>query len=211
MQWMKRYQPRASSICDDRSRHDKTSPAGVFLLSKRGLTKLGCYKRTSTGLAKMLLLVGVIGVGGCSAYTNEPLHPTSARTIYVDMAQSREFRRGIEFSLTEALRKELDVNSPYKNAAREKADTILTAEVIEWRESTLGRNFVLDRPRETAATLVLSYRWQDMRTGKVLRDRPTFVTTVTYVRMVGESFDNAVLDIASRAARKIVLDMQDDW
>lgn len=147
---------------------------------------------------------------GCG-YSSDPPYPQTVRTLYVEMAQSREFRRGIEFELTEALRKQIDLATPYKNAPREKADTILSAEVLEWRESTIGRDFWTNLPRETAATLAIRYRWQDMRTGKLLRERPRFVTTVTYVRPTGETVANARLDAINKHARNIVHDMETSW
>jgi hypothetical protein len=127
------------------------------------------------------------------------------------MFQSREFRRGIEFQLTEALRKQIDRSTPYRNAPKEKADTILSGEVLEWREGTLGRGFLSDLPRETAGTLVIRYRWQDMRTGKLLVDEPRFVTTVTYVRPVGETVYHARDLAVDQMARRVVETMEAPW
>lgn len=156
-----------------------------------------------------MAIIALAAVVGCG-YSSESLYPSNVRTVYVDMAQSKEFRRGIEFQLTEALRKELDRMTPYRNAPREKADTLFTAEVLEWRESTLGRSWT-DKPRQTAATLAIRYRWQDMRTGKILAEHPRFITTVEYVRPAGESTYNAVDDAASKMARKIVESLAQDW
>lgn len=173
------------------------SDQAVGRLSRR----VGCWAIVS------LLAAMTTGCG----YSAEPLHRQTVRSVYIEMAQSREFRRGIEFELTEALRKEIDLATPYKNAPREKADTILSAEVLEWREATIGHDPWVNRPRETAATLAIRYRWQDMRTGKLLRERPRFVTTVTYVRPVGETVANARLDAVNRHARRIVEDMEATW
>lgn len=161
-------------------------------------------------LVGMTGLVAMTMVAGCG-YSTESLHRTGIRTVYVEMAQSREFRRGIEFELTEALRKQIDLCTPYKNAPREKADTILSAEVLEWREAAIGHDPWSNRPRENAATLAIRYRWQDMRTGKLLRERPRFVTTVDYVQPVGENVANARLDAANKIARRIVDDMESAW
>ncbi len=160
------------------------------------------------GLSTSLLLV-LLGVAGCG-YSSEGLYRENIRTVYVDMFQSKEFRRGIEFQLTEALRKQIDRSTPYRNEAREKADTILTGEVLEWREATLGRNQA-DLPRETAATLAIRYRWQDMRTGKLLVDQPRFVTTVEYVPPVGETVYDAREDAVNRLARRVVESMETPW
>ena len=158
----------------------------------------------------VVLVVVLAAVSGCG-YSNQPLYRSTVRTVYVDLFQSKEFRRGIEFQLTEALRKQIDRATPYKNAQREKADTILAGEVLEWREATIGRDLITDRPRETAATLAVRYRWQDMRTGKILVDKPTFVATVQYVRPAGETVFTAREDAVNKMARKMVQSMETAW
>ena len=167
-------------------------------------------RATLNDIGRLGLLAGTLLACGCG-YSNDSLHPKTVQTVYVEMFQSREFRRGIEFELTEALRKELNVSSPYTNAPPEKADTILSGEVLEWREASLGWDPIAIRPRETAATLIIRYRWKDVRTGKLLRDRPRFVTTVTYVRPAGETVAGGRLNAVSQMARNIVGDMENDW
>jgi hypothetical protein len=161
-----------------------------------------------TGLCMTLILSALLT--GCG-YSSKSLYRESVDSVYVEMAETREFRRGIEFKLTEALRKEIDRVTPYTNAPRKKADTLLTAEVLEWRQSTLGEDLWTNHPRQTAATLAISYRWQDMRTGKILAENPRFVTTVEYVRPAGENVNNAYDDAVSRLARKVVQNMERPW
>ncbi len=156
------------------------------------------------------LLAGLCLISGCG-YSSGGLYREGIRTVYVEMFQSREFRRGIEFQVTEALRKQIDRMTPYRNAPKEKADTIITGEVLEWREATLGREFATDQARETAGSLVIRYRWQDMRTGKLLVDQPRLVTTVEYVPPVGETVYNARDDAADRIARRVVESMAAAW
>ena len=158
------------------------------------------------GLALTLLTL----LTGCG-YQTGGLYRENIRTVYVEMFQSKEFRRGIEMELTEALRKQIDRSTPYKNAVKERADTILSGEILEWREATLGKDFVTQLPRETAATLVIRYRWQDMRTGKLLADEPRFVTTVEYSKAVGETVYLARQDAVNRMARRIVETMESPW
>jgi len=156
--------------------------------------------------ASLFLVIGL----GCG-YSNDPFYRQTVRTVFVDIFQSKEFRRGIEFQLTEAVRKQIDARTPYKNAPREKADTILSGEILEWRENTIGRDFLTDTPRETAATLAIRYRWQDQRTGKLLVDKPRFVTTVQYVRPVAETVFDAREDATNKLARRIVEAMETPW
>lgn len=165
-------------------------------------------------LAGLALLIAGALSGGCGykgGYGEGSMYPTNIRSVYVDMFQSKEFRRGIEFQLTEALRKEIDRGTPYVNAPRAKADTILTGEVLEWREATLGRDFVTNLPRESSGTLVIRYRWQDMRTGKLLVDMPRLETTIEYVKPTGETTYMARDDAAVKMARRVRESMESPW
>jgi hypothetical protein len=160
-------------------------------------------------LPPAVLLVGLGLMSGCG-YSTGGLYREGVKTVYVEMFQSREFRRGIEFQLTEAVRKQIDRQTPYRNAPKNKADTIITGEILEWREATLGRE-PTGQARETAGTLAIRYRWQDMRTGKLLVDQPRLLTTVEYVRPVGETVYNARDDAVDRMARRIVESMATSW
>lgn len=167
-----------------------------------------CARRLALAGTVALALVACSGCG----YSSSGLYRGNIGTVYIEMFQSKEFRRGIEFELTEALRKQIDRSTPYRIApSKEKADTVLSGEVLDWQENTLGRDFIADLPRETAATLIIRFRWQDMRTGKLLVDEPRFATTVEYVRPVGETVMNARQEAANRMARRVVETMESPW
>lgn len=187
--------------CDSRSMNPNPESRAKIDILKRACCRL-------TVLAACSVFIGFCG--GCG-YSSEGLYRGGVKTVYVEMFQSKEFRRGIEFQLTEAVRKEIDRRTPYRNAPKEKADTIITGEVLEWREATMGRSFGIALPRETAGTLTIRYRWQDMRTGKLLADQPKLSTTVEYVRPTGETVYNARDDAAGRMARKVVDGMATSW
>ena len=50
-------------------------------------------------------------VTGCG-YSADSLYRKNVRTVYVEMFHSKEFRRDIEFHLTEAVRKQIDRMTP---------------------------------------------------------------------------------------------------
>lgn len=158
----------------------------------------------------LVLIAGGLLATGCG-YSNESLHRESVRTVYVDMFQSKEFRRGIEFQLTEALRKEIDRSTPYRNAPKNRADTVIEGEILEWREASVGTDPLTDRARESAGTLAVRVRWQDRRTGKLLLDNPMRVTTVQYVKLLGENSYEAYESAVNQLARKIVESMESTW
>ncbi|MBX3396374.1 MAG: hypothetical protein KF841_13505 [Phycisphaerae bacterium] len=164
------------------------------------------------------LLVAAPG-GGCgytadreAQFRTRNANNDRIRTVALDILDSREFRRDLELQLTEALAKRIEAESPFKLAKKEFADTILTGEVKEVRQGTLGRDFREVRPRETAATLVVGFQWKDLRTGEVLVDHPRFVQTVDYIRPLGEDFYHAMQRACDRMAERIVEEMEsDNW
>jgi hypothetical protein len=50
-----------------------------------------------------------------------------------------------------------------------------------------------------------------MRNGKVLVDEPRFLTTVEYVRPIGETVFNARDEAVTKMARRIVETMEKPW
>jgi len=177
-----------------------------------------------TGRTRILVAAHAIGVclplaAGCGYTTDRgsQFRSTNAdndriRTVAIDMFETREFRRDLELQLTEALAKRINSDSPYRLVRKEFADTLLTGEIREVRQNTIGRDFRTVLPRETAATLVVAFQWKDLRNGEVLVDRPNFVQTVDYTRQLDEDFYHAMQRATDRMAERIVETMEiDDW
>lgn len=187
----------------------------------RLLRTAGVRRRPGALLAAALLSGALAGAGGCQTgengrpaflgYTVGPLFDDSVRTIHVEMFTSREFRRDLEFQLTEALIKRIEMDTPYRIADRKLADTLISGEVLEVRQGTLGRDFRTDLPIETAATFVVSFRWQDARTGRILLERQRESFTTTYIRPVGETFADGAVRGLDGLAEQIVETMESPW
>ncbi len=129
------------------------------------------------------------------------------RTVAVDIFESKEFRRGLELQLAEALSKRIEQETPFKLAKKQQADTLITGVIREVRQSTIGRDFRTVRPRETTCTVVLSFQWKDLRTGEVLLDRPSYVQTVDYVPPLGEDFYHASQRVMDRLSERMIEEM----
>jgi hypothetical protein len=169
---------------------------------------------------KALLLGGLaLGLGACGYSTDRKAlfradnsNHQPIRTVALDVFESKEFRRGLELQLTEALAKRLEAETPFRLAKKARADTLLTGEIKEVRQSTIGRDFRTVRPRETTATVIISFNWKDLRTGEMLLDRPNYVQTVDYVRPLGEDFYHASQRMMDRLAERMIEEMQTtDW
>ncbi|MCH7592585.1 MAG: hypothetical protein IH989_07400 [Planctomycetes bacterium] len=157
-----------------------------------------------------LCLMLATGLTGCSYSTVRPF-PTDIQTVHVEMFQSREFRRELEFRLTEAITKRVEIDTPYRIAPRRTADTLLTGEILAVENVTFGDDFDLDRPREIGSTVVVSFRIQDLRTGDILVERPRFVYQASYIPPVGETFSDAMTRALDGMAELIVETMESGW
>lgn len=147
---------------------------------------------------------------GCGYRAGGPFR-TEVNTIYVDMFESREFRRDLEFMLTEAVKKRIGMNTPYRLADKSKADTILTGTVLEERQSAFAPDFRSRLPREKQLTLAVNVQWKDLRNGKILMDQPLQLQTVDYLYAAGESEKFAQQKAIDRLAERIVGKMYDEW
>lgn len=162
-----------------------------------------------TGL--WMSLAACLAATGCGYSTKRPF-PADVQTVHVEMLQSREFRRDLEFFLTEALVKRIEMDTPYRIADKERADTVFAGEILEVRQNVLGDQFRSNDPREIGATIVMRYRWQDQRDGRILVDRPRFVHMDAYVPPVGETFTSGVdVRALDRMAERIVETMETEW
>jgi hypothetical protein len=159
-------------------------------------------------IAILLLLSG--GLTGCGYKAGGP-YRSDIRTVYVDMVGSKEFRRDLEFMLTEAIKKRIGTDTPYRLAPRQKADTILEAEILEERQIAFAPDFRNRQPREKALTLAAKVQWKDVRTGRLLVDQPAVLQTVDYVPPSGESEKFAQDKAIDKLAARIVATMYEEW
>ncbi|MBN1512920.1 MAG: hypothetical protein JXB13_12975 [Phycisphaerae bacterium] len=161
-------------------------------------------------LQALLLVAALALAGGCGYSARRPF-PEGIQTVYVEMFESKEFRRDLEFQLTEALVKRIEMDTPYRIADRHVADTVFAGEILEVQQRGLGNSFRTDRPREIAATILMRYSWKDQRTGEILVDRPRFAFTANYIPDVDETFKKGMIRGLDQAAERIVETMETGW
>lgn len=155
-------------------------------------------------------LLLIIALSGCGYRAGGPFR-SDVSTVYVDMIESREFRRDIEFKLTEAVKKRIATDTPYRITTREQADTLLKAEVLEVRQAAFAPDEVSRRPRDTQLTLAVRVEWKDLRSGQLLVDQPVLLQAVDYLPPAGEVEDFALEKAVDRLAARIVSRMYEDW
>ena len=98
-------------------------------------------------------------------YTTLPPYNTEIRTVRVPIFKNETYYRGMEFELTQAVIREIELKTPYKVVtAGGPADTELTGKII-----TYTKNMVIPNPlnevREMETTLAVEVVWNDLRPG----------------------------------------------
>lgn len=149
-------------------------------------------------------------VTGCG-YSSEALFRPDIKTVHVEIFESKEFRRDLEFLLTERVKKRIATDTPYRIASKEKADTILKGELLEERQGAFAPDFGTRRPRDYQMNMVMRVQWKDLRTGAMLFDTPFLLSSVDYLPPAGETEEWAQRKALDRLAQKIVARMYSDW
>ncbi len=160
--------------------------------------------------AKSLALLLLAGSTGCGYSSARPFR-TDIQTIHVEMFHSREFRRELEFRLTEAISKRVAMDTPYHLSRRDTADAILSGEILSVKNRTFGDVFDTNLPREIGTSVVIRFRLQDMRSGDILVDKPRFVYQSSYIPPVGETFTQGMTRVLEGLAERVVESMESGW
>ncbi len=158
----------------------------------------------------LLSSIGLPALVGCGYSTARPF-ATDIQTVHVEMFHSEEFRRELEFRLTEAIIKRIELDTPYRIASRRRADALLTGAITKVENRTFGDDFDTDLPREIGSTVVVRFRLQDMRSGEILVERPRFVYQTSYIPPVGETFTQGMTRALDGLAEQIVEAMETNW
>jgi len=162
----------------------------------------------------VLALVLTLLLGGCGYTTDSPF-PDDVRTINVPIFHRGKgvFRRDIEFELTEAIKKRLNLDTPYRLADRGEADTELTGEIHAIEQQILYWNTNLGVPREMAVTFVVSFQWKDLRTGEIRARRDNMRVMVTRISdsPFNQTFFQSQEEMVSQLAKRIVEDLEAEW
>ena len=167
-------------------------------------------RRTSYSSVVFLAPLALTVLAGCGYSTHRPFR-TDIKTIHVETFHSKEFRRELEFRLTEALVKRIEMDTPYRVATRRKADALLSGELLSVENRTFGDSFDTDLPREIGSTVVVRFRIHDTRSGDILAEHPRFVYQTSFIPPVGETFTQGMTRAMDGLAEGIVEAMESDW
>lgn len=161
---------------------------------------------------RLVLICGLAGLLGCG-YEHKSLYSRQSATICVPIFENRTFYRGLEFDVTEALIKEIELKTPYKVTGAGDADTIVYGTIIEARQRVLSRTATGDLPQDLEWQVTVDFEWKSLDTGQTLRQRKGLAVVGRYIptRPVSQTLDLAQHQLAQRLADTLVSVMMEDW
>ena len=158
----------------------------------------------------LVLLAG--GCGASTGYTNTSLFPSDVNNVYLEMFDNRSFRRGIEFTLSDALAKRIEVDTPYKIvSSRDRADSVMSGQVVAAGESILTIERDIGRALEKEVVLTAVVNWKDMKNGKLMINSRTVTAAASFSEFQGQDFAYASAVAANKLAQYIVQLMENPW
>ncbi len=162
-----------------------------------------------------LVAAAIAALAGCGGYTMKDQYRPDVKTVFVPIwtRGPEVYRREIEFRLTEALQKRIELDTPYKVTSKGRADTELSGKIVRIDQRVLSKNPDTGRPRELEETFTLAFTWKDLRTGKVLVEHTNFRVADTYIpeAPLSEDFFAGSEAVINRTAQRIVETMEADW
>ena len=169
-----------------------------------------------------ILSVALATTSGCAfatdptqGYTVRPHFPTNVKTIAVPIwTRGRDvYRRELEIRLTEAIIKRIKMVTTYTVTTKARADTLLTGSLDTIEQRVLSVNPDTGLPNEKMVTLTVSFRWTDLRSGKILRERKEFIAEASYApaERLSQDFFQGSEDAINRMAVRVVEQLEEPW
>jgi len=173
----------------------------------------------SASAAGMLLVA--LAAGGCTnpdptqGWTTRSQFRQDVKTVAVPIWRrgTAEYRRDIEIRLTNALRKRIEEQTPYKVVDRARADTVLSGTLVKATQRVLSFDPRTGTAREIQLRLIVDFTWKDLRTGKNLREEKNYPVAADYIptEPFREDFFQGSTDALDKLAQRIVEQLAEDW
>ena len=157
----------------------------------------------------------MLSTGGCSGssgYSNATLFPNDVENVYVEMFDNRSFRRGVEYTFSNALAKRIEAETPYKIVSdRDRADSVMSGQLVAVGESILTLERELGRAMEKEVLLTAVVNWKNLKNGRLMINSQTVTAVASYSEFQGQDFTYASSMAANKLAQNIVELMENQW
>ena len=159
-----------------------------------------------------VLCLGLCGCDGMAGYSNESLFPEDVRSVCLEMFDNQTFRRGVEYELSDALAKRIEVDTPYKIVSdSDRADTVISGQIVSISELALSTDRELGTVLEKEVELRAVVNWKNLKTGQLMMDHLEVSASASYSQYQQQDFKYASTLAANNLARKIVELMERKW
>jgi len=163
----------------------------------------------------ILIAATYLALCGCSklnGYSNESMFPQDVDSVCLEMFDNQTFRRDVEYELSDALSKRIEVETPYKIvSSRDRADTVITGRIVSIGEFALSTERETGRVLEKEVELQALVNWKNLKTGELLIDNESVSASASYSEYQQQDFKYASTLAANNLARKIVELMEKKW
>jgi hypothetical protein len=160
-----------------------------------------------------VLALPLVLLSGCHFYQfgNQSLVRPDIQTVYVDMFEADTFRKFLGQRLTEAVVKEIELNSPLRVTERGLAQSVLRGRLVRERKRVLSET-INDDPRDLQIDYLLEVTWSD-GSGQPLMERQILQLSrsVDFIPEGGQSLATAEQELIRRLARQIVQQLEMNW
>ncbi len=163
-------------------------------------------------IVTLTLLLMVTGCAFDGGYSQDTLYPEDIDTVCLHMFDNRSFRRDVEYSLTDALAKRIESETPYKLQSDEnQADSLMTGQILNIQESILTVERETGQALEKELIIEAVVSWKNLKTGELLLDNEPVTTTASYSEFLNQGEGYASGLAANRLAQRIVEKMEKPW
>ncbi|OHB61994.1 MAG: hypothetical protein A2Y76_11725, partial [Planctomycetes bacterium RBG_13_60_9] len=143
---------------------------------------------------------------------NQSLFPQDIRSVYVEMFDNRTFRRGLEYTLSDALAKRIESDTPYRIVSdKDRTDSVLSGQIVAINESILTLERQTGQALEKEIVVAAVVNWKDLTTGRLMLNNATVTAAASYSDLQNQDFTYASGVAANKLARKIVEVMENNW
>ena len=152
---------------------------------------------------------------GQGAYTFRNQYRTDVSSVHVPIwTRGKDvYRRELEYRLTEAVIKRIQMDTPYVITERARADSELVGRIHLVEQGVLSRNPDTGDTNEQEVDMTIGFTWRDLNTGEVLVERVALRVTGYYIPEypLSEDFFQGSQDVIEKASRLGVEHMEADW
>jgi hypothetical protein len=162
----------------------------------------------------ILAVLAVIALAGCGigGYTNESVFPKDVTSVYIEMFDNRTFRRGVEYTVSDALAKRIESDTPYKIVSdRDRTNSVMGGQLVVITESILTLERETGRALEKEVILTATVNWKNLRSGRMMINNQSVTVAASYYDFLRQDFTYASSLAANKLAEKIVEMMQNNW